>query len=70
MRKVMEILVGIQCACGRLRDRRGQNTVEYLLMLTVLVGVVMGSCRSPKGRATTRRSPALRRAVAFPRGHH
>jgi|GEM_PF-906740 len=26
---------------GRLADRRGQNTVEYLLMLTVVVGVVL-----------------------------
>ena len=26
---------------GRLRDRKGQNTVEYLLMLTVVVGVVL-----------------------------
>lgn len=24
-----------------LKDRRGQNTVEYLLMLTVVVGVVL-----------------------------
>lgn len=23
------------------RDRRGQNTIEYLLMLTVVVGVVL-----------------------------
>ena len=28
-------------ACGRLSGRRGQNTVEYLLMLTVVVGVVL-----------------------------
>ncbi|MFI5360659.1 MAG: hypothetical protein ACHQ49_01715 [Elusimicrobiota bacterium] len=27
----------------RLSDRRGQNTVEYLLMLTVVVGVVLVS---------------------------
>jgi Flp pilus assembly pilin Flp len=26
---------------ARLKDRRGQNTVEYLLMLTVVVGVVL-----------------------------
>lgn len=26
---------------GRVSDRRGQNTVEYLLMLTVVVGVVL-----------------------------
>ena len=26
---------------GRLSSRRGQNTVEYLLMLTVIVGVVI-----------------------------
>ena len=26
---------------GRLTSRRGQNTVEYLLMLTVVVGVVL-----------------------------
>ena len=26
-----------------LRDRRGQNTVEYLLMLTVVVGVVLAA---------------------------
>ncbi len=26
---------------GRLANRRGQNTVEYLLMLTVVVGVVL-----------------------------
>jgi Flp pilus assembly pilin Flp len=25
----------------RLKSRRGQNTVEYLLMLTVVVGVVL-----------------------------
>lgn len=25
----------------RLADRRGQNTVEYLLMLTVIVGLVL-----------------------------
>ena len=28
---------------GRLSGRRGQNTVEYLLMLTVVVGVVLVS---------------------------
>ncbi len=26
---------------GVIKDRRGQNTVEYLLMLTVVVGVVL-----------------------------
>ena len=26
---------------GLLRQKRGQNTVEYLLMLTVVVGVVL-----------------------------
>ena len=25
----------------RMRSRRGQNTVEYLLMLTVIVGVIL-----------------------------
>lgn len=28
---------------NRLRGRRGQNTVEYLLMLTVVVGVVLAA---------------------------
>lgn len=38
MDKVMGALVGLQ---SRLRSRRGQNTVEYLLMLAVIVGVVL-----------------------------
>ena len=28
---------------NKLKSRRGQNTVEYLLMLTVVVGVVLVS---------------------------
>jgi Flp pilus assembly pilin Flp len=28
---------------GMIRNRRGQNTVEYLLMLTVVVGVVLAA---------------------------
>lgn len=35
-------LVGMR-ARRRLSGRRGQNTVEYLLMLTVVVGVVLGA---------------------------
>lgn len=38
MRKIVALQVWLQ---GRLRDRKGQNTVEYLLMLTVVVGVVL-----------------------------
>jgi hypothetical protein len=41
MEKVMEILTDVQGRCYRLRSRKGQNTVEYLLMLTVVVGVVL-----------------------------
>ncbi len=40
----MNFLKGIFSREGfprRLADRRGQNTVEYLLMLTVVVGVVL-----------------------------
>lgn len=37
----MKYIVMAQTRLGRLRSRRGQNTVEYLLMLTVVVGVVL-----------------------------
>lgn len=36
-------VVRLQNWLWRLRSRRGQNTVEYLLMLTVVVGVVLVS---------------------------
>ncbi len=39
---------------GMLRNRRGQNTVEYLLMLTVVVGVVLAA-----GMALKRYMPGL-----------
>jgi Flp pilus assembly pilin Flp len=29
--------------CESLKDEKGQNTVEYLLMLTVVVGVVLAA---------------------------
>jgi len=45
MEKVMEAVVRVEGALrrarARLAGRRGQNTVEYLLMLTVVVGVVL-----------------------------
>ena len=31
----------VKSVCGKLGNSRGQNTVEYLLMLTVVVGVVL-----------------------------
>ena len=33
----------IEAALARLGGRRGQNTVEYLLMLTVVVGMVLAA---------------------------
>lgn len=41
------------------RNRRGQNTVEYLLMLTVVVGVVLVS-----GAALKRFMPGLFENIA------
>ena len=42
MERVMEKLVELQNGIHRkLSNRRGQNTVEYLLMLTVIIGVVL-----------------------------
>jgi Flp pilus assembly pilin Flp len=41
MEKVMELLADARRRMNRLKDSRGQNTVEYLLMLTVVVGVVL-----------------------------
>ena len=59
MEKVMETLVKMQCAFMRLRSRRGQNTVEYLLMLTVVVGVVLVA-----GMALKRFMPGLFNSIA------
>ena len=39
MNRMQEKLLALK---ARLEDRKGQNTVEYLLMMTVVVGVVMG----------------------------
>ena len=38
--KLSEVIRGLR---SRIANRRGQNTVEYLLMLTVVVGVVLVS---------------------------
>lgn len=38
---ILKSVVGAQMWLKRLQARRGQNTVEYLLMLTVVVGVVL-----------------------------
>ncbi len=41
-----------------LKDRKGQNTVEYLLMLTVVVGVVLAA-----GIAIKRYLPGLLESI-------
>lgn len=40
---LMKLSMGIRNLRSRMANRRGQNTVEYLLMLTVVVGVVLVS---------------------------
>jgi Flp pilus assembly pilin Flp len=37
----MNMIVKVQERLRALRSEKGQNTVEYLLMLTVVVGVVL-----------------------------
>ena len=37
----MNMIVKVQQRLRALRSEKGQNTVEYLLMLTVVVGVVL-----------------------------
>jgi len=37
----MNMIVKVQERLRALRSQKGQNTVEYLLMLTVVVGVVL-----------------------------
>lgn len=37
----MNMIVKAQARLKALRSEKGQNTVEYLLMLTVVVGVVL-----------------------------
>jgi Flp pilus assembly pilin Flp len=37
----MNMIVKARAKMAALRSERGQNTVEYLLMLTVVVGVVL-----------------------------
>jgi len=37
----MNMIVKARARLAALRDKKGQNTVEYLLMLTVVVGVVL-----------------------------
>ena len=39
--KAVEGITGIERISRRLKSKAGQNTVEYLLMLTVVVGVVL-----------------------------
>jgi Flp pilus assembly pilin Flp len=39
--KLSQVGLWVKGRVGRLSNRRGQNTVEYLLMLTVVVGVVL-----------------------------
>ena len=39
--KLSRVGTWLKSARARLSGRRGQNTVEYLLMLTVVVGVVL-----------------------------
>lgn len=36
----MKLFVKMQVALAQLKNKKGQNTVEYLLMLGVIVGVV------------------------------
>lgn len=37
----MKLFVKAQIALMQLRDKKGQNTVEYLFMLMIIVGVVL-----------------------------
>ena len=37
----MKLYVKMQASWAALRNRKGQNTVEYLLMLAVIVGVAL-----------------------------
>jgi len=39
----MKHIVKAQTWLHKVRSKRGQNTVEYLLMLTVVVGVVLAA---------------------------
>ncbi len=40
--KIMYVLLSLWMKIDkRLREKKGQNTVEYLLMLTVIVGIVL-----------------------------
>jgi Flp pilus assembly pilin Flp len=37
----MKLFVKMQAAFAQLKNKKGQNTVEYLLMLVVIVGVAL-----------------------------
>jgi len=39
----MKYIVMLQTLLPRIKSKKGQNTVEYLLMLTVVVGVVLAA---------------------------
>ena len=39
----MKYIVMLQTFLPRIKSKKGQNTVEYLLMLTVVVGVVLAA---------------------------
>lgn len=39
----MKYMVMLQTFLPRIKSKKGQNTVEYLLMLTVVVGVVLAA---------------------------